>query len=332
MGVRGILGVWRRAMGGRVGAHEPPRGRLDELDEQAAALIGEPPRRFGAPDSDILVFLHIAKTAGSTFSPIFTRQFAPEMFFNTNLAESRSALGVFPEAPIERKLASLAQSEKARIRYVGGHLLFGIHRLLPRPARYITVLRDPVDRVISSYYYIRRTPGIPVSKAILEGGLSLEDYVRSGLGLDPHNYQTRILAGLPELDATWERTREVLAKPIDSSALERAKENLDLHFEVVGLTEAFDEFLALCALRLGWRPSSLVYDRRNVTGDRPELSAVPASTIELIRDSNRLDQALYDHAKRLFERAARDAEPALGELVTLSRRANAEPPAAGEGG
>ena len=36
-----------------------------------------------------------------------------------------------------------------------GHMLFGLHAILPQPATYITVVREPVDRVISSFYFMR---------------------------------------------------------------------------------------------------------------------------------------------------------------------------------
>ena len=36
-----------------------------------------------------------------------------------------------------------------------GHMTFGLHEVLPQTATYITVLRDPVDRVISAFYFMR---------------------------------------------------------------------------------------------------------------------------------------------------------------------------------
>lgn len=295
---------------------EPLGGRLRELQSARARRVLE---------GRILVALHIAKTAGSTFAEIVSRQFRPEELFNANLAPSQSALGVFPVSAIQAKLAIFSETEKACIRCTGGHLMFGIHRLLPRPATYVTVLRDPVDRVISSYYYIRRTPTIPAHRVIVEQGLSLEDYVRSGLGLDPHNYQTRVLAGLDEYDATWSHTREATEKPMPRHVARIAIENLERHFAVVGLTEEFDAFLALCAARFGWPASSLISEPLNGTEGRPRVSDLPASTVQLIRECNALDAELYEYARGRFRRESAAEGPGFGELVAaLSATKNAE--------
>ena len=44
---------------------------------------------------------------------------------------------------------TFAQIPPARLRKTRmfkGHMLFGLHEILPQPSTYITVLRDPVDR------------------------------------------------------------------------------------------------------------------------------------------------------------------------------------------
>jgi len=40
---------------------------------------------------------------------------------------------------------------------ISGHLYFGIHREIPRPTAYFTMLRDRVDRILSNYYYVLHT-------------------------------------------------------------------------------------------------------------------------------------------------------------------------------
>jgi Sulfotransferase family len=32
---------------------------------------------------------------------------------------------------------------------------FGLHKILPQPATYITVVREPIDRMISAFYFMR---------------------------------------------------------------------------------------------------------------------------------------------------------------------------------
>ena len=51
--------------------------------------------------------------------------------------------------------------------------------------------------------------------------------------------------------------------PCTAEIFERAKENLRRHFSVVGLSERFEETLALMKLRFGWKLKS--YASFNVT-------------------------------------------------------------------
>src|SRR6185295_5652521 len=177
--------------------------------------------------------------------------------------ESRSALGVWPTGAVAEAFGSLPADAKSRMRLVPGHFLFGIHRALGRPGRYITLLRHPVDRVVSSYYYILSQPGIPVREKLLAQNMSLADYVNSGLGLDPHNYQTRILAGLPEYDANWDETAGRIEVP--RAALDLAIRNVDEHFLLAGVSERFNEFVLVLKLLLGWPLERLLHTALNRT-------------------------------------------------------------------
>ena len=51
---------------------------------------------------------------------------------------------------------SLSDEKKMGIRLLKGHMPFGLHKNLPVDARYISILRDPIERVTSQYYYIKK--------------------------------------------------------------------------------------------------------------------------------------------------------------------------------
>ena len=61
-----------------------------------------------------------------------------------------SALSIAPQERCQEYLTAFGLD---RIRYLSGHVPFGVHRVFDRPARYITVLRNPVERVVSSFYF-----------------------------------------------------------------------------------------------------------------------------------------------------------------------------------
>ena len=114
---------------------------------------------------------------------------------------------------------------------VRGHLLYGIHEFLPQGATYITMLRDPVARVLSTYAFILRRPLHPRHRKLKTGRLSVEDLIR----ITPHrqNLRCRFISGIGT------------SGTCDETVLEMAKENLKHAFRVVGLCERFQESLCL---------------------------------------------------------------------------------------
>ena len=63
---------------------------------------------------------------------------------------------------------------------------------------------------------------------------------------------------------------------------------------MVGLSERFEESLALMKLRFGWRLKS--YSSFNVTRSRPKKGDLPSTTLDLIMERNRFNVALYQRA------------------------------------
>lgn len=87
-----------------------------------------------------LVFLHIPKTGGTTLHHHFSRHFAPEE--------------ICPER--FSNLAAIPPERMARYRYFSGHFNFDELHLIPGPRYVVTVLRDPIERILSTYYFWKR--------------------------------------------------------------------------------------------------------------------------------------------------------------------------------
>ncbi|HUS24874.1 MAG TPA: sulfotransferase family 2 domain-containing protein [Candidatus Binatia bacterium] len=222
-----------------------------------------------------LVFLHVPKTAGMTLSRIVQRQFPRERLFEIR--------GDAADASIAR-LKALPVEERLRIDCLKGHQSFGLHEYLRPGARYITMLRHPVARIVSHYEYVRARPAHYLHAP--SAGWSLERYAGSRLNGELHNAQTRLLGGV------WDD------RPLERADLDRAIAHLERHFDWVGLMERFDESVAQLAWTMGW--TQVFYRSRN-TGRRWDASRVPAEAAEVIRRENALDVELYEHARRRFD-------------------------------
>lgn len=244
----------------------------------------------------LLLFLHIPKTAGSTLRHIIERQYPPD------------AILIQHQPTIQQAVGALPQGSADRLQVVMGHLWFGAHALLPRPATYLTVLRDPIDRIISHYYFVQRDPEHHLHQIVQ--GMSLEEYVTSGCSTEIYNDQTRLLAGGAPVD-TGQPSSEILAT---------AKQNLARHFAVVGLTEEFDRSLILMKRRFGWR--SPFYLKKNVTR-HPTKAKIPPATLRVIEQHNQLDMALYRDAQARFHEQVESQGPAFEQEVRRFKILNA---------
>lgn len=121
--------------------------------------------------------------------------------------------------------------------------------------------------------------------------MSLQEYVSSGLTTAVDNSQTRILAAIDKSAAGFGK--------IPVEALEIAKQNLQAHFSLVGLTERFDETLILLKQAFGWKTP--FYVKENVTKNRQSKDSISQESIEVIQHYNQLDIQLYQYAQQLFE-------------------------------
>lgn len=252
--------------------------------------------------SETLLFLHLPKTAGQTFISILEDQYPSAV---VRIAADRET-----DPRWQHIDEDVRRAQRSGAAVITGHFRFGVHRWVEGPSRYVTFLRDPVDRVISHYHFALEKPEIPGGdrlQALTEGELT--DAVTHPDVRQLQNFQTRLLAGFDDEGRPFPAGRS------DEEILARAKENLD-RCAVVGLTERFDESIVLMKIAFGW--TAPVYARQNPTSGRPAVGAVPQRLLALIEERNRLDRALYEHAQDLFERTvARDRSRLRGELARL---------------
>jgi hypothetical protein len=273
-----------------------------------------------------VAFVHIPRTGGGTVATAITY----------NYARLKSG-GNFQRSPektansLERLATNLTQSG---IRAVGDHVPLGLYRrYLPANSRYLTFLRDPVDRVLSHYYlhaipedtWIRRIwprlealdrhererrPGEPFAAMPEVESLpaSVDVSLKAGLARRIpiyDNFATRFLWG-----------GESLFGDLPSDALERAKENL-ASFAFVGITERLDESIVLLGRWLG--VGLMPYRPRHIRADRPPLADTAESLRALIEEHNALDIELYQFARQRFERARAEAADVERDVAELRR-------------
>ena len=236
----------------------------------------------------MLIFLHIPKAAGTTFHQILDRKYEGKRIVSIDGLDSGASVQAFKEMP---------DHERAAIDLLKGHMPFGLHEYVSSPATYVTFLRDPVERVISYYYYVCRSPEHYLYDKVTGNNLSLAQFVEAKLTTEVIDFQVKMIAGKESALRSWQH---------DPSLLELAWNNIERYFSVVGFTEYFDQSLLLIKQKLGWR-NSPCYQKRNVTKGRAGIDTIDRNIIGLIREYNSLDCQLYDWALKRFKEQLRTA-------------------------
>lgn len=241
-----------------------------------------------------LIFQHIPKAGGTTFHTILENIYADEVIHDITTEGGKLNIQAF---------TALSSEERHKIKLLKGHMPFGLHHYLPgKQVRYITFFRQPVKRIISHYNYILRTPIHYLYKTVTGKRMTLLEFAMSDLSKELDNDQVRLLIEEP-----------VEQNSISEAHLALAKENLSRHFIAFGLMEQFDQSLILFKHKLAWELIPY-YRRLNVSGQKKEVSDEVKAKIA---ERNRFDQALYDHAKALFDEELKKISHLSEELQLL---------------
>lgn len=207
-----------------------------------------------------IIFFHISKTAGQSFTSILDDLFCQEEIF-----------------PGQRYDEYWQAGKEAIQRYklLRGHIPYSYLRSefnLPMEEYFTcTFLRDPIDRIISSYQHSLRAPDFFQDWSWLSN-------------VNHHIYHLSLLHSRKRLYTQKEH-------------FESAKENLQ-SLSFFGITEQFDESMKLFCQTLSIAPELISIRKINVADN--QIEPVPQTLLDELAEMNRLDIELYEYARRLF--------------------------------
>lgn len=270
----------------------------------------KPARRFEElPIGDqTLLFMHVAKTGGTSVRTALAEAYDEgERAFVYDPGDLSGALR-------HDEIADLPEAQRQDLRLVIGHFRYGLHRAVGRPCRYVAIIRDPVERVVSLYYHYLhlrgawlsrlRVPGVRRDGASREeqhymrrNKLSLEEWVFDQRRLTVDNGMTRAIAARGQVK--WGSCPDDL--------LDQALANVQRDFVILLPTPELDHAAPVLTAITG-RDIEPV-PRRNANTKRPPKEELDPRVAERIRELNRLDQKLYETALRRFDALQMPAQP-----------------------
>jgi tetratricopeptide (TPR) repeat protein len=249
-----------------------------------------------------IIFTHIFKAGGTTLRHVLANQYGEDAVYEINYDYNNP----HPHSRFEYR--NLTMRQRSRIKVVTGHMPYseGLHYCLTEPYVYITLLRDPIERTISEFYFIHRNTDTDLRRKIVRECPELKDFLESGYS--QRNYNIRYFASC-EVDCSLKIQPEWI--------LSSAKHNLREHYNAVGVTERYDEFVILLRRLMKWENYPF-YTKQNITPGRPKREEIDPHVLRMIEDYNRQDLEFYNYAISIFEdQISNHGESFLEEINTF---------------
>jgi hypothetical protein len=306
----------------------------------------EPMRDARAETDRPLLFLHVPKTGGGTLGyflyhhPAFlTGEIGSgpvSRFYNYGIYHYPG--GFYKEPPDFDPAYRRIVSTLPGLRAVFGHFSYGLHDLLPSGGRYITIIRDPVDRLVSLYRHLRQETlrtDVDFETFLTECPIDGWSTALRDWNPDPERPEETQVRQATRGIVDNDQVRRISGQEppfgeCTPAMLESAKRNLRRDFLLVGTTERFDEMVLLLDTLLG-SSSDPRYLPRHVARSNRGPEGITSRERTAIEARNQLDLELYTYANALADEQMQAAGSRFGDRLrefqerqTLYVRENAE--------
>jgi hypothetical protein len=228
--------------------------------------------------STLWFFLHIPKTAGSSFRAELADRLRPQANVHVDHAKTDLPRNERMQAAIDAFVAE-ATVAPVPFRFASGHLKYSevldvlrAMRAVQRRMRVITMLRDPVARVISDFRYMR-TPAHPTYQAVIAKFPTLESYI------EHRSAQNKMMRFLRR------RGKDSTADVI---------KDMEQMYSFVGLTERYDLSARTLFKVLAFKEAPEVYTRKTESREENRIDNLE-QMLPRIRELNAQDIEIYDH-------------------------------------
>ena len=255
-------------------------------------------------DKSSLIFLHNNRTSGNSFTNILIDTIGEDSVFKMGTRNDHwYTMDDF---------ISVARAGKPMV--FAGHFGYGAHRYIPGPCRYVTILRDPVIRVLSFF-----------SRWVNTAGVSFDEFFNSDY--QASNGMVQRLCGLGAGSTGYEvydyLSDQEIPNPIDvqPAHLESASQNLDRHFEVIMFQEYFVESVVLFRRTFNF-PPMFSFSRQFVNRALVPVTStgLTDAQFDFVAERNQYDRILYEKKKQEFLDIIAQADDEFLEELRIYRR------------
>lgn len=228
-----------------------------------------------------ILFLHVPKTAGTTLRNIFYSNYSYLEEDEKYTVRTRKETNQF---------ASLEQFRLERVKLVVGHFAYGLHDYLYRNFKYVSFIREPVERVLSSYYFSKWNVNDDFYKYINDNNIGPVEFLLSRKYPWLENGQVKLFSGVKDVSIEC-----------DDQIYNMAIANIEKDFLFIGTIENFNESLFILSKYLDWPLQK--YETLNVTPQQVKNADISSMEKEKIRKLNYYDYKLYAYVQEKLLKA-----------------------------
>jgi hypothetical protein len=232
-------------------------------------------------------YVHVQKAAGTEVRERLKRHFAPEAMYPDRT--DGDLMTVAPQVSVSQLLARWAV-RKDEIEIITGHFPYATPALLRAEFVTLSVLREPVDRVLS---HLRHHRKLTPETADLSLEALYEDVLRAEFF---HNHMVKLFSlSADEVAESAALDRWAFMKAIDltPARLATAEANVE-RLDVLGLQDQLEEFCTELTARFGWDLGAPLHANRTPPED------APLALRRRIAEDNALDAELWEHAREVY--------------------------------
>ena len=243
-----------------------------------------------------IFFLHLPRTAGTTIDAIFKQNLPAE-----------SILKIYSQSEYQ-KYKKKKKDRLSDIKYITGHLLLDTVNpptFYGEPVRAITLLRDPIKRLISEYIFLKTWKKQHLYSYLNDNAISFSQYITSEekiLVYRGKNFMTRCISG-----DSLEQTNNI------NESLEKAKYNLSNNFWFFGLQERFMESIVYLSEKA--ELNNILHDKHNALILKKDEFEISQADINLAQEYNAADIALYNFAATEFDKRIKQLGDSFNKKV-----------------
>ncbi len=232
--------------------------------KRALTITIWPPRK--------MIFDHIPKCGGTTIKSYLRKNYLKRSVFEIN--------GYNPPASVT-EFSELPETVRHNFDLVQGHFASSLFDAVDPRALRVTVVRDPIERIISHYHYAKRNAKHYLHEKLTKnGGLPLKEYCTSGLSGELENWYVRHFA------------RAYNDQPLTIQHVEVAFNNFFSLYDLIGFQDDIPAFIR--HVKLMARCNFPYVNSFKNSASRYEMGGVDEEALNAVKQANELDILLFE--------------------------------------